>query len=284
MNEGCRKHAIVEGAGAQIYSYSVFLSITCLLRNNSQLGWDGASEESWDALRARLFSKTPVEQSSSSTSSPLLPVATDSGPSAAKGRRSGRQFQKSPGALPLLPPKIKASPLSSEYRTLKFSLHRAEQRATDVLQTLESNLAESDHMITLDPRWISHFTENHDENSGPDPFEIAIQQANKMLDFLNQKQREQEACEAMMIQLLDAFNAAESVADVKDFGQVVRPSNIADATGDWNGLQSDFEIKVQALDYIFVTLMMYSSSRDCSFSRTGSSSPLSRRFLRGDLD
>ena len=64
------------------------------------------------------------------------------------------------------------------------------------------------------------------------------------MDFLNQKQREQEACEAMMQQLLDAFNASDDMKDVKDFGQLVRPSTIADCTGDWGGLQQDIDIQV----------------------------------------
>lgn len=216
--------------------------IVCCL----QLGWDGVSEESWDQLRAQLYS--PANHAASDarpSSSAARPIAADSAPSAKTAPVSKRpNVHKSPGALPLLPPKMKPSALPSEYRILKSSLQKAEEHATGILRALESNLADSDHMITLNPRWLAQFAESHDEAAAPDPFELSIQQANKMLDFLNQKQREQEACESMMCQLLDAFNAAEAVRDVKDFGQVVRPSTIADSTGDWSGVQSELEIQV----------------------------------------
>jgi hypothetical protein len=217
-----------------------------------QLGWDGASEESWDALRAQLFSRHAEQPDVSSPSSPARAVVSDSAHKSTNGPRSSRAAQKSQGTLPLLPPKVKSSVLPSEYRVLKNSLHRAEECAAVVLQALESNIADSDHMITLDPRWISQFTESNDDNAGPGPFELAIQKANKLLDFLNQKQREQEACEAMMQQLLDAYNAAEAISDTKDFGQVVRPSNIADATGNWDGLRSELEIQVRRIEACYV--------------------------------
>jgi len=216
--------------------------IVCCL----QLGWDGVSEESWDQLRAQLFSQTNhVAPDARPSSSAARPIAADSTPSTKTVPASNRPIShKLPGPLPLPPPKMKLSALPSEYRILKSSLQKAEERATGILRALESNLADSDHMITLDPRWLAQFAESHDEAAAPDPFERSIQQANKMLDFLNQKQREQEACESMMCQLLDAFNAAEVVRDVKDFGQVVRPSTIADSTGDWSGLQSELESQV----------------------------------------
>jgi hypothetical protein len=146
--------------------------------------------------------------------------------------------------LPMLPPKIKSSTLPSEYRVLKTSLQRAEERTTVILQSLESSLADSDHMITLDARWL-HFADSHEENDGPDPFEAVVYKANKMLDFLNQKQREQEACEDMMQQLFDTFHDIEPDRNVKEFGQVVRPATIADATGDWGGFQTEPDIQVR---------------------------------------
>jgi hypothetical protein len=220
----------------------VHVSLRNVINNSNtieQLGWDGVSEESWDKLRAELLA--PEMQSPSFPASQVV-----SGVTAAVFKSPSRPsyLQRISSALPLVPPKMKQSPLSNEYRVLKSGLKRAEERASVILQELDSNLADSDHMITLDPRWLAHFSENHDEDTGPDQFELSIQKANKMLDFLNQKQREQEACESMMQQLLDAFNAADHTHDSQDFGQVVRPSTIADSTGDWGGMQSDLDIQV----------------------------------------
>ncbi len=226
-----------------------------------QLGWDGVSEDSWDKLRAELIAQHHAAPDLKSPSSPAPQIV--SGITAASCRPSSRPsyLQRMSSALPFVPPKINPSPLSNEYRVLKSGLQRAQERASVILQELDSNLADSDHMITLDPRWLAHFSENHDEDTEPDQFEISIQKANKMLDFLNQKQREQEACEAMMQQLLDTFNAIDHAPDAQDFGQVVRPSTIADSTGDWGGLQPDLEIQVppfisfQLRDSCVVSLM-----------------------------
>jgi hypothetical protein len=198
------------------------------------------SETSWDQLRAQKLQGNP---------SPDLaylanPVVTAS-PTTLQQSTRPKFLQKASNALPLLPPKIKPSQLSSEYRVLKSSLRQAEQRAGDILQELESSLAESDHMITLDPRWLLQFADTQDEAPGPDPFELAIQEANTMLDFLDRKQREQEACESMMQRLLEAFSGKEQAAECKDFGQIVRPQNIAGATGDWDGVQSELELQVR---------------------------------------
>ncbi len=207
----------------------------------AQLGWDGVSEESWDELRSGLFApKDAAINRATPSSSIAAHVAT-----APKRPGQPSNFQRASSALPALPPKMKSSTLSNEYRVLKSGLQQAEARASVILQELENSLADSDHMITFDPRWLTHFTESHFEDTGPDQFELSIQKANKMLDFLNQKQREQEACEAMMQQLLDAFNSAE-IRNVQDFGQVVRPTTIADSTGDWGGLQKDLELQVHS--------------------------------------
>ncbi len=213
-----------------------------------QLGWDGVSEKSWDALRAGLFAQNHAATNYTSPSSSVPQVLSGLATAANKAHGRPSTSQRAASAvslsLPLLPPKIKPSPLSHEYRVLKSGLLRAEERASMILKELESSLTESDHMIAFDPRWLAHFAESHEEDTAPDQFELAIQKANKMLDFLNQKQREQEACEAMMQQLLDAFSAADEMRDVKDFGQLVRPSTIADCTGDWGGMQQDLDIQV----------------------------------------
>jgi len=138
-------------------------------------------------------------------------------------------------------------------------------------------------MITMDPRWLAQFADKHEEATGPDAFELAVQRADKMLDFLDRKQREQEACESMMQRLMEAFSGEERAPDCADFGQVVlgvcvymcvfvsvclcvfacvcvsvclclcvsvtflqvvRPQNIAGATGDWDGVQSELELQV----------------------------------------
>ena len=170
---------------------------------------------------------------------------------------------------------------------LKSSLRQAEERTQAILQGLESSLADSDHMITMDPRWLAQFADKHEEATGPDAFELAVQRADKMLDFLDRKQREQEACESMMQRLMEAFSGEERAPDCADFGQVVlgvcvcmcvfvsvslwvclfvcacvcvsvclclcvsvtflqvvRPQNIAGATGDWDGVQSELELQV----------------------------------------
>ncbi len=226
-----------------------------------QLGWDGVSEKSWDALRAGLFAQNHSAANCSSPSSSVPQVVSGFAAAAAKahGRPSTSHRAASAVSLPLLPPKIKPSPLSHEYRVLKSGLLRAEERASMILKELESSLTESDHMMAFDPRWLAHFAESHDEDTAPDQFELAIQKANKMLDFLNQKQREQEACESMMQQLLDAFNAPDEMRDVKDFGQLVRPSTIADSTGDWGGLQQDFDIQVCLLVFLHVPVLVAAS-------------------------
>jgi hypothetical protein len=76
-------------------------------------------------------------------------------------------------------------------------------------------------MITMDPRWLAQFADKHEEATGPDAFELAVQRADKMLDFLDRKQREQEACESMMQRLMEAFSGEERAPDCADFGQVV---------------------------------------------------------------
>jgi hypothetical protein len=228
-----------------------------------QLGWDGVSEKSWDALRAGLFAQDNAAATNYTSPSSSVPqVLSGFAPAASKahGRPSTSQRAASSVSLPLLPPKIKPSPLSHEYRVLKSGLLRAEERASMILKELESSLTESDHMIAFDPRWLAHFAESHEEDTGPDQFELAIQKANKMLDFLNQKQREQEACEAMMQQLLDAFNASDDMKDVKDFGQLVRPSTIADCTGDWGGLQQDIDIQVCFFVFLDVLVLRFVSA------------------------
>ncbi len=150
----------------------------------AQLGWDGVSEESWDELRSAIFApKNAAIDRATRSSSIAAHVAT-----APKRPGQPSNFQRASSALPALPPKMKSSTLSNEYRVLKSGLQQAEERASVILQELENNLADSDHMITFDPRWLTHFTESHFEDNGPDQFELSIQKANKMLDFLNQKQ------------------------------------------------------------------------------------------------
>jgi hypothetical protein len=123
-----------------------------------QLGWDGVSEKSWDALRAGLFAQdnaAATNYTSPSSSVPQVLSAFAPAASKAHGRPSTSQRAASAVSLPLLPPKIKPSPLSHEYRVLKSGLHRAEERASMILKELESSLTESDHMIAFDPRWLA---------------------------------------------------------------------------------------------------------------------------------
>jgi hypothetical protein len=239
--------------------------VLCCQHEVFQLGWDGVSEESWDRLRSELFAKTRTlsdDMHSSSLEPPSDDAVTRSETAPKKILSSTVTCNKTAPALAALPPKIKPSALSSEYKTLKNSLQRIDQRASGLLQVLDSKSVESDHMLTFDPRWLSQYADDQDEQAGPGPFELAIQKSNKLLDFLDRKQREQEACEAMMQQLMDAFNSADQERDVRDFGQVVRAQTIADATGDWDGLQAELHLQVRSLEFLLI-LRVFKFSSAC---------------------